>query len=97
VREGAHIARSSIRDGAIIGPGATVRNSVIGSMSEIRSRPDEPTVLEDYVALGDEAVIHPGVRLAGNVSVYPRLKIPGGIRVPPGKELTDAADILDCL
>jgi NDP-sugar pyrophosphorylase family protein len=97
VREGAYIARSSIRDGAIIGPGATVRNSVIGSMSEIRSRPDEPTVLEDYVALGDEAVIHPGVRLAGNVSVYPRLKIPAGIRVPPGKELTDAADILDCL
>jgi NDP-sugar pyrophosphorylase family protein len=97
VREGAYIARSSIRDGAIIGPSATVRNSVVGSMSEIRSRPDEPTVLEDYVALGDEAVIHPGVRLAGNVSVYPRLKIPGGIRVPPGKELTDAADILDCL
>ncbi len=97
VREGAYIARSSIRDGAIIGPGATVRNSVIGSMSEVRSRPDEPTVLDDYVALGDEAVIRPGVRLAGNVSVYPRLKIPGGIRVPPGKELTDAADILDCL
>ena len=97
VRQGAFISRSSIRDGAIIGSGATIRNSVVGSMSEIRSHPDDPTVLEDFVALGDETVLHTGVRLANNVSVYPRLKIPAGIRVPPGAELAEPQDILDLL
>ncbi|HYH28456.1 MAG TPA: NDP-sugar synthase [Actinomycetota bacterium] len=97
VREGAYIARTTIRDGTIVGPSATIRSSVVGSMSEVRSDRDSPTVLEDHVALGDETVIQPGVRLAGDVSVYPRLKIPEGIRVPPGTELTGPADILDCL
>jgi NDP-sugar pyrophosphorylase family protein len=97
VQEGAYVTRSSIRDGAIIGPGATVRNSVIGSMSEIRSSRETPTVIEGYVALGDEVVVHPGVKLSGNVSVYPRLKVPAGIRVPPGTELTSAQEVIDLL
>ncbi len=97
VREGAFISRSAIRDGAIVGPGATVVNSVVGSMSEIRSEPDRRTSIEDYVALGDETLIHPGVHLAGNVSVYPRLKVPSGITVPPGTELTSPEDVLDFL
>jgi NDP-sugar pyrophosphorylase family protein len=97
VQEGAYVARSSIRDGAIIGPGATVRNSVVGSMSEVRSSRETPTVVEDYVALGDEVVVYPGVRLSGNVSVYPRLKVPAGIRVPPGTELTSAQEVIDLL
>ena len=97
VREGAYITRSSIRDGAIVGPRATVRNSVVGSMSEIRSDPSAATVIDDYGALGDETVIHAGVHLSDEVSVFPRLKIPAGIRVPPGTELTGPEDILDCL
>lgn len=97
VREGAYIARSNIRDGAIVGSGATIRNSVVGSMSEIRSHPDNPTVLEEYVALGDEAVLHSGVRLENNVSVYPRLKIPSGLHVPAGTELAEPQDVLDLL
>jgi hypothetical protein len=47
--------------------------------------------------LGDEAVLHPGVRLEHNVSVYPRLKIPSGIRVPPGTELALPEEVLDLL
>lgn len=94
VRAGAFVSRSQIRDGAIIGPRATVVNSVIGSMSEIRSEPGNPTALEDFVALGDEVIVYPGVHLAGDVSVYPRLKIPSGIRVPRGSELTGPADVL---
>ena len=35
-----------------------------------------------------------GVHLSGDISVYPRLKVPAGIRVPAGTELTGAADIL---
>ncbi|HVM10994.1 MAG TPA: NDP-sugar synthase [Actinomycetota bacterium] len=97
VREGAYVARSTIRDGAMVGPASIVRNSVVGSMSEIRSEVGRPTVIEDYVALGDEAVVHAGVRLASGVSVYPRLKVPAGVRVAPGTELTGPQDILDSL
>ena len=94
VREGASISRSQVRDGAIIGHGATIRNTVIGSMSEIRSEATATTILDDYVGLGDEVVVYAGVRLASDVSVYPRLKVPSGIRVPPGTELTGPADVL---
>ncbi len=94
VRAGAYISRSQVRDGAIIGHGATIRNAVIGSMSEIRSEKGNPTVVEDYVGLGDEVTIYAGVRLAGGISIYPRLKIPTNIRVPPGTEVTGPADVL---
>jgi NDP-sugar pyrophosphorylase family protein len=94
VRSGAFISRSQVRDGAIVGARARIRNTVIGSMTEIRSAPATPTVLEDYVALGDEVTVYAGVRLAGDISVYPRLKIPNGIRVPPGSEITGPADVL---
>jgi NDP-sugar pyrophosphorylase family protein len=94
VRAGAYIGRSQIRDGAIIGRRATIRNSVIGSMSEVRSEPANPTVLEDNVALGDEVIVYAGVKLSGDVSVYPRLKIPAGLKVPPGTEITGPADVL---
>ncbi len=97
VREGAFISRSMIRDGAVIGPGAMVRNSVVGSMSEIRSHPNAPTILEEFVALGDEVIVQAGVRLSDHVDVYPRLKVPASIRVPPGRALTSAQDILDLL
>jgi NDP-sugar pyrophosphorylase family protein len=97
VREGAYVARSQVRDGAIVGPGATVRDSVIGSMSEVQSAPGRATVIEDFVALGDEVVVFPGVRLAGGVSVYPRLKIPSGVHVPPGAEIATPQDVIDLL
>jgi NDP-sugar pyrophosphorylase family protein len=94
VRAGAYVSRSQIRDGAIIGHRATVRNAVIGSMSEIRSDASHPTLIEDYVGLGDEVIVYAGVHLGGGVSVYPRLKIPNGILVPPGTEITGPADVL---
>src|SRR5438094_8124248 len=94
VRSGAYISRSQVRDGAIVGPRATIRNAVIGSMSEVRSEPSRPTILEDYVALGDEVTIYSGVRLAGDVAVYPRLKIPTGIQVPAGAEIAEPEDVL---
>ena len=94
VREGAFVSRSAIRDGAIIGPGARLRNVVVGSMNEIRSEHGSPTVIEDYVALGDEVLVYPGIHLSGDISVYPRLKIPTGIQVPPGSEITGPSDVL---
>jgi len=94
VRQGARISRSQVRDGAIIGEGARLHEVVVGSMSEVRSELRLPTVMEDGVALGDEVTVYAGVHLAGNVSVYPRLKIPAGIRVPPDSEVTGPADVL---
>ena len=97
VLEGAYVARSQIRDGAIIGPSATVRNSVVGSMSEVQSAKARATVIEDFVALGDEVVVQQGVRLAGGISVYPRLKIPSGMLAPPGTEIATPQDVIDLL
>ena len=94
VCEGASILRSQIRDGATIGPGAQISDTVIGSMTEIRSELDLPTVIADHCALGDEVAVYAGVRLEGSVSVYPRLKIPAGIQVPRDTDVTNPADIL---
>jgi NDP-sugar pyrophosphorylase family protein len=94
IREGAVVERCQIRDGAIVGPGARLSESVVGSMSEIRSEPGAITTIEKIVALGDEVTIHAGVRLSDDISVYPRLKIPAGIEVPPHTEVTGPADVL---
>jgi NDP-sugar pyrophosphorylase family protein len=94
VQRDAFIARSQIRDGAIIGPAAHLSEVVVGSMSEVRSEPFNPTSIEGCVALGDEVVVYAGVRLADEVSVYPRLKLPSGIKVPPGIEVAGPADVL---
>jgi hypothetical protein len=64
-------------------------------MSEIRSARGRPTLIDEFVALGDEVVVQPGVRLSGQISVYPRLKIPSGLQVPPGTELATPQDVID--
>jgi NDP-sugar pyrophosphorylase family protein len=94
VQRDALIERSQIRDGAIVGPSARLSEVVIGSMSEVRSEPFNPTSLERFVALGDEVVVYPGVHLTDEVAVYPRLKLPSGIRIPPGTEVAGPADVL---
>jgi NDP-sugar pyrophosphorylase family protein len=94
VRAGAHIERSQIRDGAIIGAGAYLSEVVVGSMVELRSELDAVTRIERLVALGDEVTVHAGVQLADDISVYPRLKIPAGIEVPPHTEVAGPADVL---
>ena len=63
-------------------------------MSEIRSEPGSSTTIDEYVGIGDEVIVYPGVHLAGDVSVYPRLKVPSAIHVPRGAELTGPADVL---
>jgi NDP-sugar pyrophosphorylase family protein len=94
VHRDAAIERSQIRDGAIVGAGARISEAVVGSMTEIRSEPFNPTTIERFVALGDEVTVYPGVRLADEVSVYPRLKLPSGIAIPGGTEVTGPADVL---
>lgn len=91
------IERAAIRDGAMVGAGARLSSVYLGSMAEIRSTLEQPTVLEDYVAIGDETVVSAGARLAGRISVFPRLKIPAGAAIPAGTELRDAVSVLACL
>ena len=53
-------------------------------MTEVRSEPFHPTTIERFVALGDEVIVYPGVHLADDIAVYPRLKLPfGHPRSPP--------------
>jgi NDP-sugar pyrophosphorylase family protein len=94
VHRDAVVERSQIRDGAIVGPGAHLSEVVVGSMTEIRSEPFHPTTIQRFVALGDEVTVYPGVHLADDISVYPRLKLPSGIEIPEGMEVTGPADVL---
>jgi NDP-sugar pyrophosphorylase family protein len=94
IRQGARVERSQIRDGAIVGAGARLSEVVVGSMSEVRSELDTPTVIERLVALGDEVTVYAGVHMRDDISVYPRLKLPTGIEVPPHTEVTGPADVL---
>jgi NDP-sugar pyrophosphorylase family protein len=94
VHRDAVIERSQIRDGAIIGPSAHISDTVIGSMTEVRSEPFHPTTIEGFVALGDEVTVYPGVHLANEIAVYPRLKLPSGIQIPEGSDVTGPADVL---
>jgi NDP-sugar pyrophosphorylase family protein len=91
---GVTIEQSAIRDGAIIGAGARLSRSYVGSMAEIGSTEECPTLLEEYVAVGDEALVQPGARLRDRISIYPRLKIPATAAIPPGTDIRDAADVL---
>jgi NDP-sugar pyrophosphorylase family protein len=91
---GAVVERCAIRDGAIIGPGARLSSSYIGSMVEIGSTWEHQSVLEEYVAVGDEAVVQPGAHLRDRISIHPRLKIPAPVAIPPGTEVRDAEDVL---
>jgi len=97
VQRDASIERSQIRDGAVIGPSARMFEAVVGSMSEVRSEPFNPTSIERFVALGDEVVVYPGVHLAEEVAVYPRRRPPFGSSVPAGTELAGPADVLNHL
>ena len=94
VGRGVTIEKCAIRDGAIIGPGARLSSSYVGSMTEIGSTEEHPTVLEEYVAIGDEATVLPGAHLRDRISIHPRLKIPATAVIPPGTEIRDAEDVL---
>lgn len=97
VHEGSVITRSAIRDGAIISRGARITDTYVGSMSEVRSSPENPTVLDDYVGLGDEVVLQPGTRMSGGITIWPRLRIPAAAAIPDGVEIRDADDVMKYL
>ena len=99
IGDGVDIGDSSVLRGvvcgdySIIGPGARLSDTFIGSMVEIRSTAIDPVVLEEFCALGDSVWIRAGVQMRG-VSVYPGLDIRGDFPVAYGTTLTDVRDIM---
>ncbi|GAA2752352.1 NDP-sugar synthase [Kitasatospora cinereorecta] len=93
IGEGAELCGVACGDGSIIGPGARVSDAFLGAMVELRSSPGRPVVLEEFCALGDGVRVHAGTRLRG-VSVFPRLDIRSGVRIPPGTSLSGLQDLL---
>jgi len=88
--------RSTLRgvacgDHTIIGPGARLTDVFLGSTVDVRSTLDDPVVLEDYCALGDEVRVRAGTRLSG-VHAFPRLDIRGTL--PHGASLSGVSDLL---
>ncbi len=71
------IEGTAIRNASIVGEGALLRNSYLGSMVEIHSTLDRPTMIVDFSALGDEVTVFHGARLS-SVAVPPRTRVPGG-------------------
>jgi hypothetical protein len=61
---------------------------------QVRSSSAHRTVLEQFVAVGDEVVVREGVHLSGDISVWPRVKIPYGAEIPRGAEVRDSNDVL---
>jgi carbonic anhydrase/acetyltransferase-like protein (isoleucine patch superfamily) len=80
---GVMLRGSACADHAILGPGARVVDSYVGSMAVVESAADRRTVLGGYTALGDEAWIAAGARLHG-VHVYPRVRIAADTPAPAG-------------
>jgi mannose-1-phosphate guanylyltransferase/phosphomannomutase len=74
VLAGADLERTVVHDNAYIGPGATVRGTIVGRASNLRAnaRCEEGVVLGDDVSVGSNAVI------TNDVKVYPSKTIEDG-------------------
>ncbi|WP_438292929.1 sugar phosphate nucleotidyltransferase [Streptomyces sp. HUAS TT7] len=93
IREGATLVRSAVGESAVIGAYADVSDSYVGPMAEVHSDRGRPTRLENHAAIGDGAVLWPGLRFSG-ITVYPRLRVPALTGVPARTELRNSDDIL---
>ncbi|WP_449064131.1 sugar phosphate nucleotidyltransferase [Planomonospora algeriensis] len=89
---GSRLHRVVCGEHGIIGPGADLSDTVLGAAVEIRSGPGRPVVTEGFCAFGDEVRLHGGLRLCG-VSVFPRLDVWSGARIPQGSCLSSPDDV----
>ena len=65
----------------------------VGVMARVESAPAAVTVLNGYSAIGNEATVRAGCRLAGTV-VYPRLTVPAATVTPVGTTFVVATDFI---
>ena len=95
--ENSSILRSSIGAGSVLGPYSHIEDTLTGTMVEIQSTRERPVSLKRFVAIGDETVIRGGVSLSDSVTIYPRLKVPSGIQIPPNIDIESAEQMLEYL
>lgn len=95
--ENVEVFRSSIGAGALIGPYSHISDTLTGTMVELQSTREQPVSLKRFVAIGDETVVRGGVALTDGVTIYPRLKVPSGIHIPPNVEIASADQMLEYL
>ncbi len=95
VLEQSVIIRSSVGSGSLVGPYSHIEDTLTGIMVELQSSRDLPVSLQHFAAIGDEVVMRGGTALANAVTIYPRLKVPTGIRVPPNTEIESAEQMLE--
>jgi mannose-1-phosphate guanylyltransferase / phosphomannomutase len=77
LREHARTARSIVDASTYIGPSALIEGAIVGRMCDIRAhaRLQEGAAIGDQTAIGEEAVVYPGIR------VYPFKEIEAGSQV----------------
>jgi mannose-1-phosphate guanylyltransferase/phosphomannomutase len=97
LQEGASIVRSSVGSGSVIGPYAHIEDTLTGIMVELKSSKANPVALRRFVAIGDEVVLRGSVEITDSVTIYPRLRIPNGIHIPPGTELESSEQVVELL
>ncbi|MCS7140297.1 MAG: NDP-sugar synthase [Candidatus Nezhaarchaeota archaeon] len=73
IENNVYIENSSIMDRVRIGPGAIIKNSIIGRHVTIKSSPENRTRILSTSVVSDEAVIEEGCTLIGT-HVYPHIK-----------------------
>ncbi len=95
--ENATIIRSSIGAGSMIGPNCLIEDTLTGTMVELQSTEKAPIELRRFVAIGDEVIIRSGVTLDDSVTIFPRLKVPSGIKVPANTDVESAEKMLEFL
>jgi len=95
--ENATIIRSSIGAGSMIGPFSVIEDTLTGTMVELQSSEKAPVILRRFVAIGDEVVIRGGVELDDSITIFPRLKVPAGIKVPANTDIESADKMLEYL
>lgn len=97
ILEDVTISRSSIGSGSMLGPHSVVEDTLTGTMVELQSTREKPVTLKRFVAIGDEVIIRGGVELSDSVTIYPRLKVPSGIRIPANTDIGSAEHMLEFL
>jgi NDP-sugar pyrophosphorylase family protein len=93
--EGCLLERVACGRGSMVGPHAQLQDCFLGSHVEIQSTAQTPTRIGGFSVLSDQTRVMPGARIY-QVSVYPRLAIPGDRYLPEGLEVA-SPDVVETL
>jgi len=87
IQEHAILHRTSVGEGSRIGPYSSLTDVVTGGIVEIQSTRQDPVTMSGFTAIGDGVVVQHGAMLHNQVTVFPRIRITAGVRVPARMEI----------